>query len=300
MLVFGSGVRRGVGGRCAKGFELKFWWCVMRLVTSYNGVLQELSRVGGGEECGGVGGVGVRVERRFRTGVEGWDLAAPGGGFVRGAVHELLEVGGGGGGGGAWVLAAVLARAACGGVGGGGGGKVVWADPAGELFAPAVVAAGVPLEKLVILRAGGTGGAGKGRGGAGGVGDQLWGIAECLRCPAVSAVVASPPVLSRLWARRMQLSAERGGGVGIFLRQRARAGIYAAATRWEVSPAAAEPGTQRWRVELVHGVGGVEGGQRGMEKAFLVEVSRETGDVRSTAVVAAGAKTSGTAGRGVA
>ncbi len=228
---------------------------------------------------------------RFLTGVGEWDLAAPGGGFMRGAVHELLYSGGGGkrglggGWGGPWLLAAVLARGACGGVAGGkvAGGKVVWSDPLGELFAPAVVGMGVGLERLVVLR-------------ARSVGDELWGIVECLRCPGVSVVVASPGGLSRLWARRMQLAAERGGGVGVFMREEGRASVYAAATRWRVKPAGAGEGVgwecQRWGVELVHGIGGAGG----VGVPICLEVSRETGDVCAVAGMVGGASVSGARG----
>src|SRR2546423_471989 len=65
-----------------------------------------------------------------------------------------------------------------------------------------------------------------------------------------------PPRLTRVGARRLQLAAEAGGGVGLLLRPARSAQHYAAATRWLVAPTCGEASVQRWRVELVHGHGG--------------------------------------------
>lgn len=237
----------------------------------------------------------LRSQRpRFSTGLAVWDGSAEGaegaegeggarGGLVWGAVHELLH---GGGGGPPWFVAAVLARAAvrqCTDA----GKQVVWVDGAGSgggggcVFAPAVIAAGVPAERLVVLR-------------ARTVSERLWGIAECLRCEAVAVVVAEVGTLSRLWARRLQLAAERGGGVGLLTREVRKAGVYAAATRWRVWPVPVEEAAgevvQRWGVARVQGGVGVAEGW-----AFVLEVWRGSGDggtlcdVRAVSVVAGGA-----------
>src|SRR6202012_3453813 len=107
--------------------------------------------------------------------------------------------------------------------------------------------------------------------------DLVWAVSECLRCKGVSAVVAAPPRLSRIEARRMQLSAERGGGVGLLMRHATSSGkpartakIYAAATRWLLRP---EPGGatyQRWSVQLLHGHGGR------LTQRVILESSRES------------------------
>jgi hypothetical protein len=92
--------------------------------------------------------------------------------------------------------------------------------------------------------------------------DEIWALAECLGCRGVSATIAQPPpgMLSRIAVRRLQLAAERGGGVGLLLRPMGAAGIaprqHAAITRWLVEPARGERTVQRWRIQLIHGHGG--------------------------------------------
>ena len=118
---------------------------------------------------------------------------------------------------------------------------VVWFDPHDTLYPPALAAAGVPLDRLFVLRV---------------RPNEVAAVAvDCLRCPGVAAVVAPLPAhLSRVEARRLQLAAEHGGGVGIVLREFGRGSdIYAAATRWHVSAAPGDAKTQRWAVRLLHG-----------------------------------------------
>jgi len=208
------------------------------------------------------------VERReggLRTGLAALDDLAPGGAFGGGAVHELL-----------WrrpspcpgTFALLLAQAAQKG-GGGGGGAIVWSDPDRELHLPPLAAAGIDLRRLLLLRC---------RDRAG----QLWALAECMRCRGVCATVARVDRLTQVEARRLQLAAERGGGIGLLMRSWAPgAGApYAAATRWLVGPAAGDEGVQRWRVELLHGHGGRTGQVR------ILEVDRETRALRALAPLA--------------
>lgn len=118
---------------------------------------------------------------------------------------------------------------------------VIYCDDRHTLYPP-----GVRIRQLYLLRPP--------------PGELLWTVAECLRCPGVSAVVAACPTrLSRVQARRLQLSAERGGTVGILLRPRGRGDdVYAASTRWLVSPAPPDPKhrhRQQWTLTLLHGHG---------------------------------------------
>jgi protein ImuA len=113
--------------------------------------------------------------------------------------------------------------------------------------------------------------------------DLPWSAIECLRCRQIGAVIVVLTTRpTRVEVRRLQLAAEHGGGVGILLRpNQVRAGsqIYAAASRWLVSPAPSEASSdpsgkappQRWRIERIHGHG------RHFAESFIVEKPRALG-----------------------
>ncbi len=144
-------------------------------------------------------------------------------------------------------------------------GAIAWNDPERELYLPAIAAAGIDLRRLILLRCDRRA-------------DQLWALAECLRCPGISATVGFIERLNQIEARQLQLAAERGGGVGIFMRPYTpgKSAAYAAATRWLIQPAPGTDAVQRWSVELLHG----HGGQLG--KVLLLEVDRETHAMRAS------------------
>jgi protein ImuA len=190
----------------------------------------------------------------LKTGLTALDALAPEGGFVRGAVHEFLSedhdssprfV--------ALALARVASEA---------GGTVVWSDPRADLYPPALAASGLALERMLFLQ----------------VADatqELRAISACLQCKGVALTVAAPRRLSRVEARRLQLAAESGGGLGVLLRQAGPASAhYAAATRWLVRPVRGIESVQQWSVELLHGHGGQVG------KPVILEVCRDTNHVR--------------------
>jgi protein ImuA len=180
------------------------------------------------------------------------DLAGPKA-FARGAVHEILCEKGQEP---PMFFATVLARSAC------GDRAIVWSDPQRRLYPPAIAAAGIPLSRLLLLRPKNEK-------------DELWALTECLRCSGVGVALACPKELSTIEARRLQLAAERGGGVGILLRPAsARCTPYAAATRWLVSSIAGERTVQKWKVQLIHGHGGQVG------KTVILEACRATNSVR--------------------
>ena len=152
-----------------------------------------------------------RETAHVQTGLPALDELAPGGGFRCGAVHELL-----------WparqqlmpmTFALLLAKSALlvgpttNGNGAGTAGRTViaWSDPLRELYPPAVAAAGVDLSRLMLLRPGTPA-------------EELYILAECLRCPAVRATVGVVSKLSQIQARRLQLAAEAGGQLGILMR----------------------------------------------------------------------------------
>jgi hypothetical protein len=225
----------------------------------------------------------------FTTGLPALDAPAPGGFFRRGAVHEVLSdpVHGT-----PLFFAMLLARSVQtrrqgdketrrGGETERGSDPhvplspclpvslspcLIWCDPDHKLYPPALAAQGISLDRLFLLQPKTPA-------------EQTWAVAECLKCKGVAAVVAEMKPsqrLSRLEARRLQLSAERGGGVGLLLRPAGKISAeHAAATRWLVTPAPGERTIQRWEVQLVHGHGGRVG------QAVILEHSRETNRVRA-------------------
>lgn len=219
----------------------------MQLISAHQGRLLTLEAASLQGACG----------RSFRTGLDALDALAPRGAFACGAVHELLSHSAKSK---PLFVAALLARSTT-------GGAIIWSDPDHTLYPPALVTHGISLKRLYLLHPKAA--------------DQAWAVAECLRCKGVSAVIAAFPQLSRIEARRLQLAAEQGGGVGIFLRPRGKASeIYAAATRWLVRPAPAEKTIQRWTVQLIHGHGGRLG------HPVTLECCRENHLVRALETVA--------------
>lgn len=146
--------------------------------------------------------------------------------------------------------------------------RIVWCDPTRQFYPPGAAALGLPLDRLVLLLPDNEK-------------ESLWATAESLRCNGVGVCVSTLSQLTSVQARRLQLAAERGGGLGILLRSaRAVSRPYAAATRWLIQPAPGERNLQRWRMELVHGHGGRVGG------SVLFEVCRETNHVRAISALA--------------
>jgi len=181
----------------------------------------------------------------FSTGLPTIDNLLPAAGLARGAIHELL-----------WThhpsnqtpfkplfFTACLAQAAT---------KtkslpIIWSDPQSELYPPALASLGIPLEQLFLLKPKTPQ-------------DELWAVTQCLTYKAISATIAAPQRLGRIQARRLQLAAERGGGIGLILRPhdpRITGKDHAAATRWLVEPAPGQRTIQRWKIQLIHGHGGL-------------------------------------------
>jgi hypothetical protein len=271
----------------------------MRFISCHDGKLQTLETAG----------LKASPARAFVTGLREFDALAPQRMFARGAVHELLFDAADGQ---PKFVAAVLAHSATSppppfspspgtpGEGWGEGSRcsrplslqrqprraltlpspgvpgegreretlpIIWSDPRGELYPPALVTLGFDLDKTYLLRTARDE-------------EESWAIAECLRCRGVGAVIAAPSPaarrMSRIEARRLQLAAERGGSVGILLRQTGRgADVYAAATRWKVAPAPGERTVQRWTIQLLHGHGGRVG------ETVILEWRRETNSVHT-------------------
>jgi protein ImuA len=197
----------------------------------------------------------------FRTGLVAMDDLAPSGGLRCAAIHELLFESQSSPKSLAMLLAC-SAQTAMGGV-------IVWSDPRRELNPIALSSTGIDIQRLILLR-------------PRNAEQEISALAECLRCKGVGATVANLNRLSSIEARRLQLAAEHGGGVGIFLRSMVSGSVsnYAAATRWHVRPALESEDFQSWIIELIHGHGGRIG------ESVLLEVDRETNLVRASSVLA--------------
>lgn len=134
-------------------------------------------------------------------------------------------------------------------------GTVIWCDTTATHYPPALLemCGGSPARLLMVRsrRA-----------------ELVWTVAECLRCAGARAVIASlPDRLTRVEARRLQLAAEKGNTLGILMRS-ARSEVYAAATRWLITPMRGERSIQKWKAEFVHGHGWRMG------QSFIVERHR--------------------------
>ena len=125
-------------------------------------------------------------------------------------------------------------------------------------FLPAAMGSGILPEQMCVLRPRPD--------------DLVWATIELLRCRSIGAVVAlMMQPLTRVQVRRLQLAAEMGGGSGVLIRPNvasAASHIYAAATRWLVTPVPGERTIQRWQVQLVHGHG------RQIGQPFILEKHR--------------------------
>ena len=176
------------------------------------------------------------------SGCRAVDELLPEGGLHRGAVAEWFAAGDGVGAGG---LALLAAREAC-----GEGGKLIVIDSRREFYPPALVRFGIPMEQLLVVHTVGQA-------------DHFWALDQALRCRGVAAVLAWPEQLDGRTFRRLQLAAEEGGGLGLFVRPAAARNAPSwAATRMLVEPlpsAAARSGVRRVRIHVLrcrNGTGG--------------------------------------------
>jgi hypothetical protein len=119
------------------------------------------------------------------------------GGFRHGTLVEWLA---GGEGGGATTLALAAAREAC-----GESGTLVVIDRRRTFYPLAAMAAGVDLSRVILVRPANDR-------------DETWAIDQSLRSGGAAAVLAWPEKLDDHLFRRLQLAAEAGGSLGLFVR----------------------------------------------------------------------------------
>jgi cell division inhibitor SulA/protein ImuA len=156
------------------------------------------------------GGALARVARpSVPTGFRELDAELPGGGWPAGSLAELLPAHDGIGE--LRILGPALARLAR------AGGRLAWIAPPYLPYAPALVAAGIALGQVLIVR-------------TGAARDALWAAEQALRSAACSAVLVWPGEAKYPMLRRLQLAAESAPTVTFVFRAPRAAG--------EASPAA--------------------------------------------------------------
>lgn len=173
------------------------------------------------------------------------DRALPHGGFREGSLVEWLSAFPGDG---TDYLALTTVANAC----RNGGACVVLDDAKIPFYPPAFVKAGIPEERLVLVRPESQS-------------DRIWAIEQALRSVDVSAVIAPLAQIDDRDFRRLQLAAEPGRAIGLLLRSdQARRQATWADVRMQVR---ASPTDGSGRCLEVHVVGG-----KGVTKESCVQV----------------------------
>lgn len=174
------------------------------------------------------------------------DALLPAGGFRPGTLVEWLA-GAEGSGAMEWALRTAGAAMREGGV-------LVVLDRRGEFYPPAAVQRGIDVERLIVVQASEEA-------------DYGWALDQVLRSSAVAAALAWAERMEGHAFRRLQLAAEEGGGLGLFIRPAAaRQEPSWADVRVLVEPRPAGPAAERrWRLEILRCRGGLEGGSIDVE-----------------------------------
>lgn len=177
-------------------------------------------------------------EEPLSTGCGELDRLLPRGGLLRGTLVEWLAEEPGSGAG---MLALLSAREAC-----RAGRALVVMDRQRSFYPPAAAAWGYDLEQMLVIRSVSEE-------------DELWALDQALRCRGVGAVYAPLSQLGVHDFRRMQLAAECGGTLGLFLRPATVRGDPSwADLQFAVHPRAS-PAGRRLCVEIVRCRGGTAG-----------------------------------------
>lgn len=142
-----------------------------------------------------------RHSDRFSTGWERLDAELPQGGWLPGALTEILAPARGLGEL-SLVLPALgkLTRA---------GRRMVCISPSPDLYPPALAQHGVAIEQVILIRAGPR--------------ESLWATEQCLRSGCCAAVLCWPDPAPARALRRLQLAAEKGASLGFVFRPEAAA-----------------------------------------------------------------------------
>ncbi len=138
---------------------------------------------------------------RISSGSEVIDRHLPDGGYSKGTLVEFLQ---NGPGSGASSLALITARQAM-----ASGKYFVVVDPSRRFYPPAAVAFGLSLERIIVVHPSDKA-------------DTIWAFDQSLRSQAVGAVWAAIDQFDDRQARRLQLAAEQGGGLGLLIRDESK------------------------------------------------------------------------------
>jgi len=199
---------------------------------------------------------------RLSTGVAPLDGRLPNGGWPRGQLIEWLSQGAGVG---AVTLALLAAREACRDR----ARALLLVDRPGELYAPALAAWGLDLDRTIVVR-------------PTSIQEEQWVLEQALRCPGLGAVLCCKPVLDPRRFRRLSLAAEQGQTLGLLISSAARRREPSWATfRFLVEPCpVAARGQRRLRLHILRCRGGPPG------QTLELDLDDATGAVRLAAEVA--------------
>jgi hypothetical protein len=134
------------------------------------------------------------------TGHAALDRELPGGGWPMGTLTEVLHDAAGIGE--ISFLAGALARASD------GDRLIAWIAPPHLPYAPALAAAGIPLDRCLVVRPADRD-------------DSLWAAEQALRSGACGAVIFWLPSDEYAWLRRLQMAAEAGHAMAVLFRSTA-------------------------------------------------------------------------------
>jgi protein ImuA len=180
------------------------------------------------------------------------DTALPEGGLGRGALHDVLAPSEARMGAALGFCAMLLARSP---------GTIVWIDALPDAWPPGLQGFGLDSYRLLLVP-------------APVLADALWAMEESLRCPDIGGVflMLGQRGLDLTAARRLQLAAEAGGGIGLLLRL-TEAGRSVALTRWRIAALPSLAGEACWQVDLLHSRRGrPQSWQLGWDKALVALV----------------------------
>jgi protein ImuA len=186
--------------------------------------------------------------------------------FCRGALVEYLaEIGNG-----ATTLALAAAREAC-----REGGALAVVDRERKYYPPAAIPFGFNQDAILIRPQTRK--------------DELWALHQTLRSPGVAAVLCWPDQLAERPFRGLQIAAEQGGAVGLFVRPSGVRGLPAWSDMQLLVEAMPSRTRRRLRVEVVRSRRGYEGASAILElndETATLEISRDVPLVAELAAAA--------------